>query len=87
MPLPAHPLQRALQQARSGAKPLLPLLLPSLLGLYRSTLAPCCLDTLAVIMETFGEVQGNPDLAAAQQQALTGGATSLQGAVGGGLYT
>jgi hypothetical protein len=33
-------------------------------------------------METFGEVQGNPDLAAAQQQALTGGAGLLRG---GGL--
>ena len=64
-------LQRSLQQARSSAKGLLPHLLPNLVELQRSSLSPACLDTLATVMETFGEVQGQPELAEAQQQALT----------------
>lgn len=63
-------MQRAIQSARGAAKPLLPTLLSSVLDIFTAHHQPACLDTLSTIIETFGEVKSDPELAATQQQAL-----------------
>lgn len=66
-------LQRSVQTARSGAKPLLVTLLKAVGDLFVATQQASCLDMLATITEVFGEVKSAPELAVAQQQALEGG--------------
>lgn len=66
-------LQRSVQTARAGAKPLLVTLLKAVGDLFVATQQAACLDMLATITEVFGEVKSAPELAVAQQQALEGG--------------
>lgn len=65
-------LQRSVQTARGGAKPLLATLLKAVGDLFVATQQAACLDLLATITEVFGEVKNAPEVAAAQQQALEG---------------
>lgn len=65
-------MQRSVQTARGGAKPLLVTLLKAVGDLFVATQQAACLDMLATITEVFGEVKSAPELATAQQQALEG---------------
>lgn len=80
-------VQRAVQTARGGAKPLLATLLKAVGDLFVATQQAAPLELLATITEVFGEVKGAPEVAAAQQQALEGegglrGLSGVQSCVG-----
>lgn len=62
--------RRTLAAAKTAAKPLLPTLIPLVMQIFESRQHSCCLDTIAAVVEHFGELKSTPEVAAQQEQAL-----------------
>lgn len=70
-------VQRAVQTARSAAKPLLVTLLRGVGRLFTATQQAACLEVLATLAEVFGEVKNASDIAEAQREAFEGSPAAL----------
>lgn len=61
-------LTRCLPAIKATRAPLLRTVLPFVMHAYQSQQHPCCLDTIAAVVEHFGELKSDPEVAQQQQQ-------------------